>query len=97
MEKSILSWSLSILSLGISGFLLANVNTAPPESAPMPAPIQTQVAIPSMEEVHKQAEEIVKTKKVNYQPTALCVDGTYSYSQHRQGTCSHHGGVAYWF
>jgi len=28
--------------------------------------------------------------------TALCRDGTYSYSQHRSGTCSHHGGVARW-
>lgn len=28
--------------------------------------------------------------------TARCNDGTYSYSQHRQGTCSHHGGVAEW-
>lgn len=30
-------------------------------------------------------------------PMAKCKDGSYSYSQHRQGTCSHHGGVAYWF
>jgi len=29
--------------------------------------------------------------------TALCADGTYSFSRHRQGTCSHHGGVAKWF
>lgn len=28
--------------------------------------------------------------------TAICRDGTYSYSQHRSGTCSHHGGVAHW-
>ena len=28
--------------------------------------------------------------------TALCNDGTYSYSKHRQGTCSHHGGVKRW-
>jgi hypothetical protein len=28
--------------------------------------------------------------------TAKCRDGTYSFSQHRQGTCSHHGGVAKW-
>jgi Protein of unknown function (DUF3761) len=28
--------------------------------------------------------------------TALCRDGTYSFSQHRSGTCSHHGGVAQW-
>ncbi|HKS43585.1 MAG TPA: DUF3761 domain-containing protein [Amycolatopsis sp.] len=28
--------------------------------------------------------------------TARCKDGTYSFSQHRQGTCSGHGGVASW-
>ena len=28
--------------------------------------------------------------------TAKCNDGTYSFSQHRQGTCSGHGGVAIW-
>ncbi|HEY3610520.1 MAG TPA: DUF3761 domain-containing protein [Pseudonocardiaceae bacterium] len=28
--------------------------------------------------------------------TAKCQDGTYSFSQHRSGTCSHHGGVAEW-
>lgn len=30
-------------------------------------------------------------------PTAECRDGTYSYSLGRQGVCSHHGGVKYWF
>ncbi|MGI5228091.1 DUF3761 domain-containing protein [Actinoallomurus sp. CA-142502] len=29
--------------------------------------------------------------------TARCNDGTFSYSQHHQGTCSHHGGVAVWY
>lgn len=28
--------------------------------------------------------------------TARCRDGTYSFSQSRSGTCSHHGGVARW-
>jgi hypothetical protein len=28
--------------------------------------------------------------------TAKCRDGSYSYSQNRRGTCSHHGGVAQW-
>lgn len=28
--------------------------------------------------------------------TAICEDGTYSYSQSRRGTCSHHGGVQSW-
>lgn len=29
--------------------------------------------------------------------SAQCGDGTYSFSQHRSGTCSHHGGVATWY
>jgi hypothetical protein len=29
--------------------------------------------------------------------SAICKDGTYSFSQHRQGTCSGHGGVASWY
>lgn len=28
--------------------------------------------------------------------SARCRDGTYSFSQNRRGTCSHHGGVASW-
>lgn len=28
--------------------------------------------------------------------SAKCRDGTYSFSQHRRGTCSHHGGVDNW-
>ena len=28
--------------------------------------------------------------------SAVCRDGTYSFSQSRRGTCSHHGGVARW-
>lgn len=28
--------------------------------------------------------------------TARCRDGSYSFSRHRRGTCSHHGGVAQW-
>lgn len=28
--------------------------------------------------------------------TAQCGDGTWSFSQSRSGTCSHHGGVAHW-
>lgn len=29
--------------------------------------------------------------------SARCRDGTYSFSQNRRGTCSHHGGVATWY
>lgn len=29
--------------------------------------------------------------------TAKCGDGSYSFSQSRRGTCSHHGGVSIWY
>jgi hypothetical protein len=29
--------------------------------------------------------------------TAQCRDGSYSFSQSRSGTCSHHGGVSIWY
>jgi hypothetical protein len=29
--------------------------------------------------------------------SARCRDGSYSFSEHHRGTCSHHGGVATWF
>lgn len=38
----------------------------------------------------------VYSPTVPYGATARCVDGTYSYSKKRKGTCSHHGGVAKW-
>src|SRR5262245_35657077 len=34
----------------------------------------------------------VRLKSVPAGATAQCNDGTFSFSQHHQGTCSHHGG-----
>jgi hypothetical protein len=28
-------------------------------------------------------------------PSTRCNDGSYSHSEHRSGTCSHHGGIAH--
>lgn len=38
----------------------------------------------------------VKASKAPPGATAHCRDGTWSFSQHASGTCSHHGGVAVW-
>lgn len=43
------------------------------------------------------SHDILLTAFPRQQPTALCVDGHYSYSAHRQGTCSWHGGVSEWY
>lgn len=53
--------------------------------------------------VEPPAPKPVKPAKVKATPeaapegaSAKCRDGTYSFSQTRRGTCSHHGGVAVW-
>jgi hypothetical protein len=40
---------------------------------------------------------IPPSKTLGGHPTALCRDGTVSYSASRRGTCSHHGGVLLWY
>lgn len=38
----------------------------------------------------------VQSKSTPAGATAKCGDGTYSFSDHHPGTCSHHGGVSSW-
>jgi len=44
--------------------------------------------------VHRPAH--TDTGAVPAGASAQCRDGSYSFSQSRRGTCSHHGGVARW-
>ncbi|MBU9171524.1 DUF3761 domain-containing protein [Burkholderia gladioli] len=46
------------------------------------------------EQVHSPAHS--RNGEVPAGATARCRDGTYSFSRHRSGTCSRHGGVAQW-
>lgn len=46
------------------------------------------------QEVHAPAKSV--GDKVPAGASAKCRDGSYSFSQSRRGTCSHHGGVAAW-
>lgn len=48
---------------------------------------------------NSKGERVQSPTKYNTAPanaTALCRDGTYSFSKSRRGTCSHHGGVKKW-
>jgi hypothetical protein len=44
--------------------------------------------------VHSPAH--TKDSKQSVGASAQCRDGSYSFSRHHQGTCSHHGGVSRW-
>jgi hypothetical protein len=49
--------------------------------------------------INSKGETVKRPENCSAAPqgaTALCRDGTYSFSQSRRGTCSHHGGVAKW-
>ncbi|MBW8825258.1 MAG: DUF3761 domain-containing protein [Acidobacteria bacterium] len=45
---------------------------------------------------HKCVPSPTKAPKAPVGASARCRDGSYSFSQHRSGTCSGHGGVAVW-
>lgn len=44
----------------------------------------------------KRVQSPTHYSKVPAGATALCRDGTYSFSKNRRGTCSRHGGVSRW-
>jgi hypothetical protein len=70
---------------------------APP--AADPAPAQQQPACGPDYYVNSDGTCVHRPVQAPAAPpgaTARCNDGTYSFSQHRQGTCSGHGGVATW-
>jgi hypothetical protein len=49
--------------------------------------------------VNSQGQTVPRPENCSSAPvgaTAQCRDGSYSFSQSRRGTCSHHGGVAKW-
>lgn len=67
--------------------------------APEPVRVAPQPSCPNGTYVNSAGNTVCRPYEASSAPagaTAQCVDGTYSYSQSRRGTCSHHGGVAKW-
>ena len=80
---------------------LAAARTAMPSAAP------TAQAVPETDlsnhrfytnssgnTVHAPARTL--SGAVPFSASAICADGTYSFSQRHRGTCSHHGAVSRW-
>ncbi|MFE0024707.1 DUF3761 domain-containing protein [Amycolatopsis sp. NPDC059021] len=79
--------------------------SAAPAPAYSPPPVETTPAAPKTtapaecDADHYRNSSGVCVQRPGSNPagaTALCKDGSYSYSQHRSGTCSGHGGVRTW-
>lgn len=81
--------------------LLAFVVPAVADPCPQPRPdenkLDNHTCYPNVDghEVHRPAKPSDGSVPVG--ATAQCRDGEYSFSEHRSGTCSRHGGVANWF
>ncbi len=72
----------------------APVAPEPPPPPPSPVPVCTNGTY-----VNSAGNTVCSPEPSPTVPpgaTARCVDGTYSFSESRSGTCSHHGGVAEW-
>jgi hypothetical protein len=66
--------------------------TAPPRAATPPASGRSYI---NVDGVRVPSPVFSDTRPEG--ATARCRDGSYSFSQHRRGTCSYHGGVAVWY
>lgn len=91
----------------LAGVLAASLtpSMAPARPAPASAPASAASAAPRLMEegryrnvdgavVHSPAHTDTGAAPVG--ASARCRDGSFSFSAHRRGTCSHHGGVALW-
>jgi len=108
MSRAGLTRARRALLAGVFAALLVP-STAParPSRAPVPAsaPASAASAAPRLMEqghyrnvdgavVHSPAH--TDTGATPAGASAQCRDGSFSFSAHRRGTCSHHGGVARW-
>jgi hypothetical protein len=73
-----------------------------PSTSPTPAPSPTPQAVPAPAPPPPPAPPAPPASQDPYPAataagaSAVCADGTLSYSKTRSGTCSHHGGVHWW-
>lgn len=79
----------------------ATPTPAPRTAKPRPAPVPARTTGSCAHDYYRNSRGVcvhrpVQSQSVPAGASAQCRDGSYSFSQTRRGTCSHHGGVAKW-
>jgi hypothetical protein len=90
--------------LALATMLFASLSAQTPQPSPtQPTQQGKQKVQPKCTDngtyVNSQGQTVKRPEDCSAAPqgaTAQCHDGSYSFSQSRRGTCSHHGGVAKW-
>jgi hypothetical protein len=89
--------------LALTTILFASLSAQTPQSQPTQPSPQQQKSQPKCTDngtyQNSKGETVKRPENCTTPPegaTAQCRDGSYSFSQSRRGTCSHHGGVAKW-
>lgn len=90
--------------IAVATILLASVSAQTPQQpSPNQPAQQQQKPQPKCTDngtyTNSKGETVKRPENCSAVPqgaTAQCRDGSYSFSQSRRGTCSHHGGVAKW-
>ena len=93
-----------IISLVLLAFLLCSVPLAGVSEASAKQRRSTYHSRPYHRSSHRyytnsrghRVHSPVYSKTIPAGATAECSDGSYSFSESRRGTCSHHGGVRRW-
>lgn len=95
----------SVSVVALATVLLHSLSAQVPQPSPnQPTTQQRQKSVPKCADrgtyVNSKGKALNRPENCSAVPegaTAQCRDGSYSFSQGRRGTCSHHGGVAKWF
>lgn len=83
-------------------FPLLVIGQQPSQPAPAPAPppmVSTTGSASGHHYTTSTGQRVHSPMRAASAPSgasAKCRDGSYSFSQHARGTCSHHGGVGNW-
>lgn len=93
----------SLAALATAAILLASLYAQAPQPSGKERATTQEKAQPQCTNngtyVNKSGNTVKRPETCSAAPagaTAMCRDGSYSFSQSHRGTCSHHGGVAKW-
>jgi hypothetical protein len=86
-----------IALIGVALLVLGAITNSVWESGQYDAQTPSNPSAKSQPSLAPTAQPTATPIQIQRRPTAVCRDGTLSYSQNRRGTCSHHGGVRSWY